>query len=46
MNMQPIVSQEEWNSAREQMLVREKEVTRARVALAAERRRMPLMTVE
>src|SRR5919106_1459152 len=41
-----IVSPEEWLAAREQMLVREKELTRARDALAAERRRMPWMAVE
>jgi predicted dithiol-disulfide oxidoreductase (DUF899 family) len=46
MNMPPIVSPEEWASAREELLVKEKEVTRARDALAAERRRMPRMAVE
>jgi predicted dithiol-disulfide oxidoreductase (DUF899 family) len=46
MNMPPIVSPEEWKAAREALLVREKEVTRARDALAAERRRMPRMLVE
>jgi predicted dithiol-disulfide oxidoreductase (DUF899 family) len=46
MNTQPIVSPEEWAAAREQMLVKEKEITRARDALAAERRRMPWMPVE
>ena len=46
MNMRPIVSPEEWNAAREEMLVKEKQVTRARDALAAERRRMPWMAVE
>jgi predicted dithiol-disulfide oxidoreductase (DUF899 family) len=46
MNMSPIVSPEEWASAREELLVKEKEVTRARDALAAERRRMPRMAVE
>jgi predicted dithiol-disulfide oxidoreductase (DUF899 family) len=35
------VSPEEWRAAREQLLVKEKELTRARDALAAERRRMP-----
>jgi len=45
-NTPPVVSPEEWDSAREKMLVREKEVTRARDALAAERRRMPWMAVE
>jgi predicted dithiol-disulfide oxidoreductase (DUF899 family) len=46
MNMPPIVSPQEWRAAREQMLVKEKELTRARDALAAERRRMPRMLVE
>jgi predicted dithiol-disulfide oxidoreductase (DUF899 family) len=46
MNMPPIVSPEEWTAAREKLLVKEKELTRARDALAAERRRMPRMLVE
>jgi predicted dithiol-disulfide oxidoreductase (DUF899 family) len=46
MNMPPVVSPEEWDAAREELLVKEKEVTRARDALAAERRRMPRMAVE
>src|SRR6188508_160337 len=46
MDTPPIVSPAEWDAAREQMLVREKEVTRARDALAAERRRMPWLAVE
>ncbi len=46
MKMPPIVSPAEWDSAREEMLVKEKELTRARDALAAERRRMPRMAVE
>ena len=46
MNTPPVVSREEWNEARAEMLVREKEVTRARDALAAARRRMPWMAVE
>src|SRR2546425_13341697 len=41
-----IVSAKEWEAAREKMLVREKEITRARDELAAERRRMPWMAVE
>src|SRR5438128_12683299 len=41
-----IVSREEWRQASEQMLVKEKEFTRARDALAAERRRMPWLAVE
>jgi predicted dithiol-disulfide oxidoreductase (DUF899 family)/uncharacterized protein YndB with AHSA1/START domain len=46
MKMPPIVSPQEWRSAREELLVKEKELTRARDALAAERRRMPRMAVE
>ena len=46
MNMPTIVSPQEWDAAREELLVKEKEVTRARDALAAERRRMPRMAVE
>src|SRR5215210_946734 len=41
-----IVSPQEWQAAREALLVKEKELTRARDALAAERRRMPWMAVE
>ena len=41
-----VVSAKQWEAAREQMLVKEKAVTRARDALAAERRRMPRMAVE
>ena len=46
MKTPPIVSPQEWDAAREEMLVKEKEITRARDALAAERRRMPWMAVE
>src|SRR5882672_10443826 len=46
MNTSPIVSPQEWAAAREQLLVKEKASTRARDALAAERRRMPWMAVE
>ena len=46
MNMPPLVSPQEWEAAREELLVKEKELTRARDALAAERRRMPRMAVE
>src|SRR5436309_15609265 len=41
-----IVSAKEWEAARQQLLVKEKELTRARDALAAERRRMPWLAVE
>jgi predicted dithiol-disulfide oxidoreductase (DUF899 family) len=46
MNTPPIVSPEEWEAARQQLLVKEKELTRARDALAAERRRMSRLAVE
>ena len=46
MKTAPIVSREEWAAARDAMLVKEKEMTRAGDALAAERRRMPWMAVE
>jgi predicted dithiol-disulfide oxidoreductase (DUF899 family) len=45
-NPPPIVSADEWKAARDELLVKEKEITRARDALAAERRRMPWMAVE
>jgi len=41
----PVVSPTAWQAAHEQMLVKEKAMTRARDALAAERRRMPWMAV-
>ena len=45
MNTAPIVSKQEWEDARQKLLVNEKEVTRAQDALAAERRRMPWLAV-
>ena len=41
-----VVSPQEWDAARDDLLVKEKELTRARDALAAERRRMPRMAVD
>ena len=41
-----VVSAKEWEAARQKLLVKEKEFTRARDALAAERRRMPWVAVE
>jgi predicted dithiol-disulfide oxidoreductase (DUF899 family) len=46
MKTPPVVSAKEWETAREQMLVKEKAMTRARDELMAERRRMPWMAVE
>jgi predicted dithiol-disulfide oxidoreductase (DUF899 family) len=41
-----IVSAQEWEAAREEMLEKEKELQRARDALVAQRRRFPWMAVE
>ena len=46
LEMPPIVSPREWEAARQELLVKEKTLTRARDALAAERRRMPWLAVE
>jgi predicted dithiol-disulfide oxidoreductase (DUF899 family) len=46
MNAAPIVSAQEWEAARRELLVKEKQLTRARDALAAERRRMPWLAVD
>ena len=41
-----IVLPQEWEAARQELLVEEKKLTRARDAMAAKRRRMPWMAVE
>jgi predicted dithiol-disulfide oxidoreductase (DUF899 family) len=46
MKTPPIVSPEEWEAARQRLLGKEKELTRARDAMAADRRRMPWVAVE
>jgi predicted dithiol-disulfide oxidoreductase (DUF899 family) len=46
MDTPPIVSAQEWATAREQLLLKEKEVMRAHDALAAQRRRMPWLPVD
>jgi predicted dithiol-disulfide oxidoreductase (DUF899 family) len=46
MNTPPIVSLQEWEAAWQKLLLKEKDLTRARDALAAERRRMPWAAVE
>ena len=43
MKLPDIVTPAEWEAAREQLLVKEKEHTRAGDALAAERRRVPMV---
>lgn len=40
-----VVSREEWDAARRSLLEREKELTRARDALSADRRRLPMVDV-
>ncbi len=46
MHTPPVVSSQEWETARKELLVKEKANTRARDALAAERRKMPWMAVD
>jgi predicted dithiol-disulfide oxidoreductase (DUF899 family) len=46
MNLPPVVSEAEWQEAHEKLLAKEKEATRARDALAAERRRLPRIRIE
>jgi predicted dithiol-disulfide oxidoreductase (DUF899 family) len=46
MNRPQVVSPEEWQAAHEQLLAKEKEATRARDALAAERRRQPMVKID
>ncbi len=46
MTLPEVVSEAEWRAAREELLVKEKEATRALDALAAERRRLPMVLVE
>jgi predicted dithiol-disulfide oxidoreductase (DUF899 family) len=43
MNLPQVVSAAEWEAAHEKLLAKEKEATRARDALAAERRRQPMV---
>jgi predicted dithiol-disulfide oxidoreductase (DUF899 family) len=46
MSLPTVVSRAEWQSAHENLLVKEKEAMRARDTLAAERRRQPMTPVE
>src|SRR5688500_14722601 len=46
MKAAPVVTPEAWEAARQDLLVQEKELTRARDRLAAQRRRMPWQAVE
>jgi len=46
MNRPPVVSAPEWQAARDALLVREKELTRELDALAAARRRLPMVALD
>jgi predicted dithiol-disulfide oxidoreductase (DUF899 family) len=46
MTVPQVISPTEWEAARQDLLVKEKDLTRARDALAAQRRRMPRTAVE
>jgi predicted dithiol-disulfide oxidoreductase (DUF899 family) len=45
MELPPVVSEEEWKRSHDALLAKEKEATRARDALAAERRRQPMTEI-
>jgi predicted dithiol-disulfide oxidoreductase (DUF899 family) len=46
MNLPTVASAAEWEEARDALLAREKEATKERDALAAERRRLPMVRIE
>jgi predicted dithiol-disulfide oxidoreductase (DUF899 family) len=46
MNLPPVVSETEWQAAQETLHADEKEATRARDALAAKRRRLPMVRID
>jgi predicted dithiol-disulfide oxidoreductase (DUF899 family) len=46
MNLPPVVLHEEWETALKKLRAKEKDATRARDALAAERRRLPMVRIE
>src|ERR687894_82874 len=45
-NLPPIVSPQEWLAARQELLTKEKELTRARDRVNAERRRLPMVRMD
>ena len=45
-NLPRIASHEEWLAARKELLAKEKELTRARDALSAQRRRLPMVEID
>jgi predicted dithiol-disulfide oxidoreductase (DUF899 family) len=46
MTLPQVVSREEWLAARKELLAKEKELTRARDALNADRRRLPMVRID
>ena len=46
MSLPDVVSREEWLAARKELLAKEKELTRARDALNAERRQLPMVEID
>jgi predicted dithiol-disulfide oxidoreductase (DUF899 family) len=46
LNLPEVVTREEWLAARKELLLREKELTRQRDALNADRRRLPMVAIE
>ena len=46
MSLPDVVSREEWLAARKELLDKEKELTRSRDALNAERRRLPMVEID
>jgi predicted dithiol-disulfide oxidoreductase (DUF899 family) len=46
MSLPEVVSRDEWLVARKELLVQEKAATRARDALNAQRRRLPMVEIE
>jgi predicted dithiol-disulfide oxidoreductase (DUF899 family) len=46
MSLPEIVSPDEWRTARKELLAREKELTRQRDALSADRRRLPMVRID
>lgn len=46
MTLPEVVSREEWLAARQHLLAREKELTRQRDVLNADRRRLPMVRIE
>lgn len=45
-NLPEVVSPQEWLAARKQLVVKEKELTRARDQLNADRRRLPMVRID